>query len=493
MLALIFAMSQDAQAKRIALVIGNDNYQYVSKLQKAGNDATAMGVELRAAGFEVLLHRDLNYAAMVQAVDTLTKRITGGDEVVVFFAGHGVQIKTGSYLLPVDINATSEVVVDKTSYALTDLLDQLALAKATFSLVMIDACRDNPLKSQGRSVGSTRGLSPPDPPKGQMVVYSASKGQQALDRLSENDSNQNSVFTREFIARMKRPGLRIEDLVREVQDSVEVLASTVSHEQRPALYNEARGNFYFFAPKTNAASSTSVSKASLREDRFWDEAKSAGNREGFEAYRKAYPDGRYADLALANLSKLAAQTQGQFASSGDATTGTAATSSNRTATPAVALQSFGFEDKDWGVAPRSSPKTGSAHAPTPVSIPGGRVIKTLELKDMLATSKNLTVVDVLDSKERRTVPGAHWLPDAGDTKMLGAEKARLATALEKLTGGDKDRTLVFMCINSECWQSYNSSLHALEFGYRNVVWYRGGTQAWVGAGLELKRARKVEW
>ena len=106
---------------------------------------------------------------------------------------------------------------------------------------MVDACRNNLRpKKQGRSVGSSRGLSAIEPPKGQMVVYSASKGQTAMDALSEKDKNSNSVFTREFVARMKRPGLRIEDLVREVQDAVDALAGTVQHEQRPALYNEAR-------------------------------------------------------------------------------------------------------------------------------------------------------------------------------------------------------------------------------------------------------------
>ena len=81
--------------------MGNDNYTSVSKLQKAGNDATAMARELKAAGFTVQLHKDLNYRGMVRAVEAFTNNITGGDEVVVFFAGHGVQIRNGSYLLPV--------------------------------------------------------------------------------------------------------------------------------------------------------------------------------------------------------------------------------------------------------------------------------------------------------------------------------------------------------------------------------------------------------
>jgi hypothetical protein len=302
-------------SKRIALVIGNDAYQRVSKLEKAGNDAMAMARELKAAGFEVLLHRDLNYRGMVKAVETLANSVTGGDQVVVFFAGHGVQIKTGSYLLPIDIEASSESEVEKTAYGLNDLTEKLSEAKAAFALVMVDACRDNPLKTKGRSIGATRGLSAIEPPKGQMVVYSASKGQQALDRLNDNDSNPNGIFTREFIARMKRPGIRIEDLVREVQDAVEELARSVSHDQRPALYNEARGNFYFFGPTTvqvqpqgggNVPGPSRARSPEEIEDGYWNSIKDDREAIGFEEYLKQYPKGRYAGQARVMLTKLKA-------------------------------------------------------------------------------------------------------------------------------------------------------------------------------------------
>ncbi len=144
------------QAKRIALVIGNDNYIAVSKLQKAGNDATAMARELRSAGFAVQLHQNLNYRATVKAVENFANGISGGDEVVVFYAGHGVQIKNGSYLLPTDIEVNSESEVEKTAYDLLTLTEKLADAKPAFSLVIIDACRDNPLRSKGRSIGNAR-------------------------------------------------------------------------------------------------------------------------------------------------------------------------------------------------------------------------------------------------------------------------------------------------------------------------------------------------
>ena len=242
--AMLFCLH--VQAKRVALVIGNDNYIAVSKLQKAGNDANAMARELKNAGFAVQLHQNLNYRATVRAVESFAQGIQGGDEVVVFYAGHGVQIKNGSYLLPTDIEVKSESEVEKTAYDLFTLTEKLAEAKPAFSLVIIDACRDNPLKSKGRSIGNARGLSAIEAPKGQMIVYSASRGQQALDRLLEKDPNPNSVFTRELLARMKNPGMKIEDLMRDVQNSVEELAKSVKHEQRPAIYNETRGNFYFY-------------------------------------------------------------------------------------------------------------------------------------------------------------------------------------------------------------------------------------------------------
>ena len=260
---LLSCLSLPAFAKRLALVIGNDNYTtvIVPKLKKAGNDATAMAAELRNSGFEVSLHKDLTFRAMVKAVDSFTSSITGGDEVVVFFAGHGVQLKSGNYLLPTDIEPDSAAEVEKTAYSLDDLKDKLSDAKPAFSLVIADACRA-PLEGKGRAISGGRGLSPVEPAKGQMVVYSASRGQEALDRLSNADTNPNSVFTREFIVRMKQPGVRIEDIVREVQDAVEQLAKTVKHEQRPALYNEARGNFYFYAPKAGQQNTTTASSSS---------------------------------------------------------------------------------------------------------------------------------------------------------------------------------------------------------------------------------------
>ena len=296
----ILLVAFSVQAKRIALVMGNDNYASVSKLQKAGNDADAMARELTAAGFTVTKHRDLNYRSMVKAIDAFSESITGGDEVVVFYAGHGVQIKAGAYLLPVDIEAENEAQVERTSYGLNDLTERLSEAKPAFTLVMVDACRDNPMKVKGRAVGNARGLNALEPPKGQMVVYSASRGQQALDRLSDNDTNPNGVFTREFITRMRTPGVKIDDLMRDVQDSVESLAKTVRHEQRPAVYNEARGNFYFYGPTTVQVQQGNDDS----EAQTWAAAQAANSVAAYQTYLDAYPKGKYVVAAKIKLDAI---------------------------------------------------------------------------------------------------------------------------------------------------------------------------------------------
>jgi TonB family protein len=211
-----------------------------------------------------------------------------------------VQIKAGAYLLPVDIEAENESQVEKTAYSLNDLTDKLAEAKPAFTLVMVDACRSNPMKSKGRAIGNARGLNALEPPKGQMVVYSASKGQEALDRLSDSDTNPNGVFTREFIKRMRTPGVRIEDLMRDVQDSVESLAKSVQHEQRPAIYNEARGNFYFYGPTTVQIQQGSDDS----EAQTWAAAQAVNSVTAYQRYLDAYPKGKYVVAAKIKLDAI---------------------------------------------------------------------------------------------------------------------------------------------------------------------------------------------
>jgi PQQ-dependent catabolism-associated CXXCW motif protein len=156
-------------------------------------------------------------------------------------------------------------------------------------------------------------------------------------------------------------------------------------------------------------------------------------------------------------------------------------------------RAFADEDKDWGIAPSTTPQGPPHGKPTPTTIPGAKVIRALALKALLDANRQVVVVDVLDSKSRETIPGAYWLPGAGDGRFFGAEKSRFAAAMEKIVGPDKNRPVVFMCISSQCWEGYNGALHAIDAGYKDVTWFRGGTNAWKGARLEMKTPERFNW
>ena len=158
---------------------------------------------------------------------------------------------------------------------------------------------------------------------------------------------------------------------------------------------------------------------------------------------------------------------------------------------AAANQAFANEDKDWGVAATTTPRRGTYHAPTPTTVPGAKVIKTMALKALLDENQALVVIDVLDGNP--TIPGAHWMKGGGEAPFYASEKSRFASALEKLTASDKKRPLVFSCLSSECWLSYNAALYALDAGYTDVTWYRGGVVAWKAAGLPVKKPEGVAW
>jgi uncharacterized caspase-like protein len=233
-----------ALPNRRALVIGNDTYKSVAKLLNAREDAREIASNLSALGYEVTLKVDLNEKEMKSQIRTFANQVQGGDEVIFFFAGHGVQLGSTNFLLPVDIIGESEAQIRDESIQLQRILDEMSDRKAKFTLAIVDACRDNPFKSTGRSIGG-RGLAPTSPATGQMIIFSAGAGQQAMDRLNASDKSKNGLFTRIFIQEMQAPGLSIDRVVKNVRNKVADLAKSVGHDQVPAVYDQVLGDFYF--------------------------------------------------------------------------------------------------------------------------------------------------------------------------------------------------------------------------------------------------------
>lgn len=154
----------------------------------------------------------------------------------------------------------------------------------------------------------------------------------------------------------------------------------------------------------------------------------------------------------------------------------------------MAARVFADEDKDWGVAPQKAVRTGRLHAPTPKELPGARTITAMQLRALQDKQPAPILIDVLDDGGHRTIPGARWLREAGKAAIGRAEAEGLQLDLEKLTAGRKSAPVVFFCLSSECWLSYNAGLRALEIGYTNVYWFRGGTEAWRRADFATREA-----
>jgi hypothetical protein len=230
--------------KRKALVIGNDLYRHVTRLDNARADARAMSQSLQTLGFNVTLALDQTERGLKETLRNFKSSVEGGDEVVVFYAGHGVQIGTTNYLLPVDITGQNEDQVRDEAIQMQRILDDMQERRTGFLLMIVDACRDNPFKVAGRTLGG-RGLAPTTAATGQMVIFSAGTGQQALDKLGADDKEPNGLFTRLFLREMEKPGVSVDRVLRTVRTEVARLARSVGHEQTPALYDQSLGDFFF--------------------------------------------------------------------------------------------------------------------------------------------------------------------------------------------------------------------------------------------------------
>ena len=144
------------------------------------------------------------------------------------------------------------------------------------------------------------------------------------------------------------------------------------------------------------------------------------------------------------------------------------------------------ELKDFGVQPTRQLYTGSPHGPTPTSIPGGKVITTGQLKSMVMNGQNNTLIfDVLNGQQ--SLPGAIPAVQAAAPGSFSDQiQQMMGQYLTQTTRGNKQAAMVFYCQSNYCWMSYNAALRAINLGYTNVFWYRGGIEAWQSQGLSVQ-------
>src|SRR5215471_13716114 len=246
-LGLAISWPGPAQAeKRVALLVGNNGYENVPRLETAINDARALGETLKTLGFEVFIGENQSRRAMSEALLAFDRTVELGDTALFFFAGHGFEIRGENYLLPIDVPAATdgqEELVRDASFAAQRVIDRLQARGVRTAILILDACRNNPFERPGtRAVSGTGGLAAMTPAEGVFVVFSAGAKQTALDRLSDNDASGNSVFTRYFTKELATPGLTLVQVAKRTQSDVRQIAASVRHDQTPAYYDQIVGD-----------------------------------------------------------------------------------------------------------------------------------------------------------------------------------------------------------------------------------------------------------
>ena len=297
--------------KRVALVLGNSAYQNVAPLANPVNDSAMIASTLKDAGFDVVdSRRDLSAADTRRALRDFADRSRDADIAVVYYAGHGIEVDGGNYLIPVDARLERDTDVYDEALSLDRVLVAIEPAKK-LRLVILDACRDNPFsRTMKRTVASRaigQGLAKVEPTSPNVLIaYSAKAGSTAAD-----GDGKNSPFTAALSHHLTKPGLDVRRAFGFVRDEV---LKTTGNKQEPFVYGSLGGEDVPLVPAparpapaaaTAPAAPTLNAQAEARRD--YELALQIGNRSALNAFLAQYPDGFYASLAKLQLDKIAAE------------------------------------------------------------------------------------------------------------------------------------------------------------------------------------------
>ena len=275
-------LSIDAEASsKVALVIGNAAYTD-SPLKNPTNDARAISKRLKDYGFEIIYKEDVKVKEIGRVLREFKQKIAPGGTALVFYAGHGLQIKGVNYLPAVDADMLSEEDVPYQSFSLDQILGLMTDAKVKTNIVMLDACRNNPFVRQFRSAGS--GLASVSAPTGTLISYATRPGSVAADGEGEN-----GLYT-EVLLKAMSDSLPIEQVLKKVVVGVR---DKSQGRQEPWSEGSLDSDFCFGKCIDLRAQQLAIQT----EIQAWEGIKGSSKVEDFQGYLASYPSGLFSEIA----------------------------------------------------------------------------------------------------------------------------------------------------------------------------------------------------
>lgn len=287
--SFIFTIPSYAQnyESRVALVIGNGNYKN-SPLKNPINDANDISARLRGLGFVVVERNNLVVKNIGSTLRDFRSKLMPGSIAMVFYAGHGVQIKGENYFPAVDADIQGEEDVPHQSLAVRQIMDILGDAKTRLNLVFLDACRDNPYARSFRS--SSRGLSRESAPSGTLISFATRPGSVASDGLGRN-----GLYTASLLDAMENKNQPIEQVLKQVTAKVKAASKG---QQEPWMEGSIEGDFCF-------GNCNQSSQAVASDDHiFWDSIKDSQDANDYISYIRRFPNGFFNEIAKNRINAL---------------------------------------------------------------------------------------------------------------------------------------------------------------------------------------------
>jgi Caspase domain/Sel1 repeat len=295
----------------VALIIGNGAYTSVNELPNPANDAAAIADSLQRIGFDVTLLLNLPNNGMRKALEDFEDKVGGASIAIVYYAGHGMEIDGINYLIPVDAKLRRDTHVVDEAVSLDRVLTAVSGA-SKLSLVLLDACRDNPFVARmQRSVANrsvSRGLTSVEPTGSTLVSFAAEAGTVADDGVGGH-----SPYATGLLRYLSTPGLEINFVFRRVDAYVR---DFTNGRQKPVYYGSLGTDEVYLVPPTNtsAVAATVAAPAVERnqetieqvtlEEVYWRTIRDSEIIEDFRTYLSRYPSGAFVDLGNARILAL---------------------------------------------------------------------------------------------------------------------------------------------------------------------------------------------